>query len=668
MGRFNSIQFKMIGLVGAILFAVCTSISIISFYNFSSTLTAQTSGALTELANAYAIVIDKEIQSNFIALETIATIEGMKKQSEPLDNKMAILKAEMKRHGYKMMAFCEPSGKAVSTTGKESNIGDREYFKKALAGANAVSEPLISKDDNALVVSFAVPVKDNDRVVAVLVALYDGTKLSEITNAIHPDDSTQAFMISKSGVKIAHYNKDLVTSMDNDFENLKQDPHLASLVAIEKEMATGNSGTGKYEYKGISKFMGYAPVNSTGWSLAITAPEAKVFDGINQLKVVVLLLSVALLLIGLTLVYFAISTVVKPINRAIARMGVIAKGDFSRAVSAENLARTDEIGRLAQSMDTMQNAVKRIIGNIVGEANTSTTLAHTAKNHMNELNGDISDISAATEELSASMEETAASTEELNATSTEIERAVLSIAKKSHDGAETVLAISKRAQQLKANAVQSEQVAHSTHMEVESRLREAITQSKAIEQIRVLSDSILQITSQTNLLALNAAIEAARAGEAGRGFSVVADEIRKLAEDSKNTVTRIQQVADQVIASVENLSESAEQVLDFIQRQVIKDYAALINTGEQYFQDAEYVNTLVSDFSGTAEVLAESIQNMMKAIEEISCANNESAESTQQIAEKATLVLEKANAVSQIVSSTRDSFEKMTVVVGEFKI
>ncbi len=76
----------------------------------------------------------------------------------------------------------------------------------------------------------------------------------------------------------------------------------------------------------------------------------------------------------------------------------------------------------------------------------------------------------------------------------------------------------------------------------EKELSEAIEKSKSVEKINVLSEAILKITEQTNLLALNAAIEAARAGEAGKGFSVVAEEIRKLAEESNNTANEIQEI------------------------------------------------------------------------------------------------------------------------------
>ncbi len=124
------------------------------------------------------------------------------------------------------------------------------------------------------------------------------------------------------------------------------------------------------------------------------------------------------------------------------------------------------------------------------------------------------------------------------------------------------------------------------------KLESAIESSKVVEQINVLSDSIMNITSQTNLLALNAAIEAARAGEAGKGFSVVADEIRKLAEQSKDTVTEIQSITVKVIESVKNLSDSSSNLLTFVSTDMDNDYKTMLNVADKYSEDASFVDTL----------------------------------------------------------------------------
>ncbi|MBO0523757.1 methyl-accepting chemotaxis protein [Clostridium botulinum] len=340
-------------------------------------------------------------------------------------------------------------------------------------------------------------------------------------------------------------------------------------------------------------------------------------------------------------------------------------GDLTQEIKVNS---KDEINDLAKSLNKFIQNIKDIIKTVNESVDNIETVVDSIKTNVTDLNNDVEEVSATTEELSANMEETAASAEEMSATSQDIERAVQSIAQKSQEGATQAGEINKRAEDTKANVQASQKKAKEILTNTKSELESAIESSKVVEQINVLSDSIMDITSQTNLLALNAAIEAARAGEAGKGFSVVADEIRKLAEQSKDTVTEIQSITVKVIESVKNLSDSSSNLLTFVSTDMDNDYKTMLNVADKYSEDASFVDTLVTDFSSTSEDLLASLQDVLKTIEGVAQAASEGAGGTTDIASKILEVNNKSNDVLQEALKSEESANKLKEEISKFKI
>lgn len=664
----KSLTTKIAISFGLLILVICVGYGFLSYSIAADTLKKETEYSLQSIAQQGAKIVQSRIDSELNHLETLAGTRLINDPNTPWGEKLNILSAEIMTYGHIKMGIADTSGKMQTTDLSSIDIKEKLYFTKPMVGERYVSDPFIDEDGSSVVMAFSVPIKYNGQVVAVLVAIRDGNTLSGFINDITFRKLGKAFMLNNSGTTVAHENKDSVLQMENIIEKSKTTPGLLPLAKLHEQMAKGESGSGEYKYNGITKNMGFAPIQGTNWSLGITDPSEEALKGLESLKLFSIIISVIFLVSGgLFAVTLAIS-IMRPISRATKLLSNIATGDFTQSIPEKDIKRKDQIGLLTRSLDTMQKSIKVLVSGVVQESKSVSESIASLNGEMKTLNNHIEDVSATTQELSAGMEETAASSEEMNATSLEIDAAIESIAAKAEDGATTAKEISIRANTLKDKAIESQQRAVDVYSRTQAQLKEAIEQSKAVEQINVLTGAILQITSQTNLLALNAAIEAARAGEAGKGFAVLADEIRKLAENSKNAVTEIQKITQEVVSSVSNLSESSEDLLSFMDKTVLADYEALVETGDQYDKDAEQVDQIMTDFSATSEQLTASIQNMIKAINEITYATNEGASGTSNIAQKVAVIVESANEVIHQGDISKGSSEKLAELVSKFKV
>ncbi|EET86189.1 methyl-accepting chemotaxis sensory transducer [Clostridium carboxidivorans P7] len=438
---------------------------------------------------------------------------------------------------------------------------------------------------------------------------------------------------------------------------------------FEGYMMEGKSGAAGYTYRdGTKKYIGYAPVKGTNWSLGISVPKSEVMESLTKNEILETATTIIFVLIGVLIAFFITSLIAKPINAITKHLKIVASGDFTIPVPEKLLKMEDESGILATAVKDMQESQGNIIKNIIEQSSNVTENMKQINMEMENLNKSIEEISATTEQLSDTTEKTAESAEEINDISKTIENNAESISQKAEHSSESVSKASNMSEEMKQKAIKSRESIMSIYKNTKESLENAIKESKEVSKINELSSAILDIMENTNLLALNASIEAARAGEAGKGFAVVADEIRSLSDDSKDTVGRIQEVTKNILEAVGNLSSGAYEILEFIDKKILPDYNEIVVSHEKSSKNFSDISDMVTDFSTTSHELLSSVQNVSKLMEEISDSGNEQASGAQNIAGETSYITRMSGHVVELTEKAKEKSDSLVNTVSKFKV
>ena len=663
----KSIKTKLIMYFGALLLVVCIGLGLVSYIISSKALISNVNEELPEMAQQSARTVQSRVESQLNALEAVAAETQISDMNNSWDNKKAILDAEVKRSGHMRINIIDKDGNARNTAGTIANNKDRDYFKKAMSGEKNVSDPILSKTDKKIIVIYAVPIKNGNEVVGVLTAVRDGNELSDITKDITFGKTGQAFMINKQGITVADANKDLVLKSDNINENVKKDPTLKPLADIEKKMMNGESGIGEYTYGGVSKYLGYAPVKGTNWSIAVTSHKSEILKKANDLKIWVSVLSVIFIIAGIILVYILSNSITRNLIGAVKYLSVLATGDLSGSVPSKGLKHKDETGELARAIKTMQESIVSMIS--------------TVKTNSSEISSHADNLSAVSEEMSSSSNNVAVSMQDVaKGASTQAEN-LSSITTTLNKFGEELGQIINSFKEVDSNAKGINTMSADSNAEME-KLAESMNvlsssfndftskitgMGQSVKKINEISNLINSIAEQTNLLALNAAIEAARAGESGKGFSVVAEEIRKLAEQSKDSSESISKLINNVSKDSENMVKSSGDIKNELDSQIsvvntaIESFKKIVNEVSKMGCKINAVNDLTADIDKEKSSILAKVEEISSVSEEVSASSEEIAASSEEM-----------NASSEEVAATAHTLASMTddmkKEVSKFKI
>lgn len=343
----------------------------------------------------------------------------------------------------------------------------------------------------------------------------------------------------------------------------------------------------------------------------------------------------------------------------------LQRGDLQQYIKVNY---KDEIGQASSALNEANSNVKNLIGEIVNSSGVINTSSQDLSSTTEEISSTMQVISEATGIIASGSKELSSISEEVGSSSLEIGETTANLAKKAQDAVISANEIKKRALNVKQKAERSIIEGNNIYKEKSENILKSIEEGKIVEQVKTMADSIGRIAEQTNLLALNAAIEAARAGEQGKGFAVVADEVKKLAEQSGKAVLDIQNMVTQVQVAFNNLSTSGKEILDYIGINIKPSFELLMNTGIQYENDAEFINGMAKDIAYSSKEINEIVEQVNSAIENMSSTAEESASGSEEIMNSINDVTIAVNEVAKSAENQAELAQKLTEITKSFKI
>ena len=509
-------------------------------------------------------------------------------------------------------------------------------FLQAEEGKAFLSDPIVKEGNVSY--EYIYPYGD---IVVVLEFPY--SVFEKIIKDTKLGDTGITYMINREGRKMAHDDFSLVLAGQNDIEDAKKDPaSYAEAASLERSMINGDSEFRFFRIKGEKKIGAYTPIADTnGWSVNITAMESEFMSGVTVSMLGSLLLGiVSMILAGLAMLHIA-NRITKPIGQAAEAIERLSGGDLNLELS---VLRSDEIGQIVQKVNEMAGKYKDIISDIsrfLYEISCGNLQAESGCEYPGEFNGIRTSMEAIAFRLRETLLRIKASADEVTEGSGQVWDGAQELAKRSAEqsGAieELQSAMTGVFQQSVKNAEYvkkaSAYVAESGKKVDEGNLHMR-SLNQAMEEVDVTSRKITGITKliediafQTNILALNAAVEAGRAGAAGKGFGVVADEVRNLAAKSADAANETKGLVEQSVNAVSKGRSLAENT-----GRILKEIAGQAGMTEGVIREIE-VSSM--DQVQVMEQINQSLLTVSEVVQSNMETARESSESSKQLAGQA---------------------------------